>query len=60
MRDVAKVTASLRLESTNLMGYGWPELGDPVLSDCDIDGLAFVPPGEGRTPARSTDSIQQA
>jgi hypothetical protein len=46
------------LESTDLMGYGWPELGDPVLSDCDIDALAFVfawalegsaphPPGEG-------------
>jgi hypothetical protein len=30
------------LESTDLMGYGWPELGDPVLSDCDIDSLAFV------------------
>jgi hypothetical protein len=24
------------------MGYGWPELGDPVLSDCDVDALAFV------------------
>jgi len=46
------------LESTDLMGYGWPDLGNPVLSDCDIDGLAFVfawalegsepyPPGEG-------------
>ena len=22
------------------MGYGWPDLGDPVLSDCDIDALA--------------------
>jgi hypothetical protein len=30
------------LESTDLMGYGWPELGDPVLSDCDLDALAFV------------------
>ena len=30
------------LESTDLMGYGWPELGDPVLSDCDIDALRFV------------------
>jgi hypothetical protein len=30
------------LESTDLMGYGWPELGDPVLSDCDVDGLRFV------------------
>lgn len=30
------------LESTDLMGYGWPDLGDPVLSDCDIDGLRFV------------------
>ena len=46
------------LESTDLMGYGWPELGDPVLSDCDIDAIAFVfawalegsdphPPAEG-------------
>ena len=29
-------------ESTDLMGYGWPDLGDPVLSDCDIDALRFV------------------
>lgn len=29
-------------ESTDLMGYGWPDLGDPVLSKCDIEGLAFV------------------
>lgn len=46
------------LESTDLMGYGWPDLGDPVLSDCDLDALAFVfawalegadpyPPGPG-------------
>jgi len=46
------------LESTDLMGYGWPDLGDPVLSDCDIDALRFVfawafegtepaPPAEG-------------
>jgi hypothetical protein len=46
------------LESTDLMGYGWPELGNPVLSDCDIDALTFVfawvfdggephPPAEG-------------
>ena len=46
------------LESTDLMGYGWPDLGDPVLSDCDIDALAFIfawaidgtepaPPAEG-------------
>jgi hypothetical protein len=46
------------LESTDLMGYGWPSLGDPVLSQCDVDALAFVfawaleggapaPPGEG-------------
>jgi hypothetical protein len=46
------------LESTDLMGYGWPDLGDPVLSQCDIDALAFVfgwaingtepaPPAEG-------------
>jgi hypothetical protein len=30
------------LESTDLMGYGWPDLGDPVLSQCDVDALAFV------------------
>ena len=29
-------------ESTDLMGYGWPDLGDPVLSDCDIDALAVI------------------
>jgi predicted Zn-dependent protease len=45
-------------ESTDLMGYGWPQFGDPVLSQCDIDALAFVfawalegdaphPPGNG-------------
>ncbi|HKY54262.1 MAG TPA: hypothetical protein VJM08_08160 [Anaerolineales bacterium] len=45
-------------ESYDLMGYGWPDLGDPVLSDCDIDALRFVfawvfegsephPPAEG-------------
>ena len=46
------------LESTDLMGYGWPELVDPVLSQCDVNALAFVfawvfgggdphPPAEG-------------
>ena len=30
------------LESTDLMGYGWPGLGDPVLSQCDVNALAFV------------------
>ncbi|HMD82939.1 MAG TPA: hypothetical protein VKE92_16590 [Anaerolineales bacterium] len=29
-------------ESYDLMGYGWPDLGDPVLSDCDVDALQFV------------------
>jgi hypothetical protein len=29
-------------ESYDLMGYGWPDLGDPVLSECDIEGIAFV------------------
>jgi hypothetical protein len=24
------------------MGYGWPELGEPVLSQCDVNALAFV------------------
>jgi hypothetical protein len=46
------------LESTDLMGYGWPDLGDPVLSQCDVEALAFIfawainetepaPPAEG-------------
>ena len=46
------------LTTSDLMGYGWPDLGEPVLSDCDIDALAFVfawalegsdpyPPAEG-------------
>jgi predicted Zn-dependent protease len=30
------------IESTDLMGYGWPEFGDAVLSDCDIDALRVV------------------
>ena len=30
------------LESTDLMGYGWPDFGDPVLSQCDVDALAYV------------------
>ncbi len=30
------------LESTDIMGYGWPDLGNPVLSDCDVDALRFV------------------
>ena len=29
-------------DSTDLMGYGWPDLGEPVLSDCDVDALAVV------------------
>jgi hypothetical protein len=29
-------------ESTDLMGYGWPDNGDPVVSDCDLDALAVV------------------
>ena len=30
-------------ESTDLMGYGWIIAGsEPVLSDCDLDALAFV------------------
>jgi hypothetical protein len=50
-------------ESIDLMGYGWVDLafigqGEPILSDCDLDALAFVfawalegsepyPPAEG-------------
>ncbi|RFU21435.1 hypothetical protein D0Z06_11750 [Geodermatophilus marinus] len=44
--------------TTDLMGYGWPSRGAPVLSDCDVDALAHVfawaleggepvPPGPG-------------
>jgi hypothetical protein len=47
------------LESTDLMGYGWAYEGTrPVLSDCDVDALAYIwawalegtepaPPGPG-------------
>lgn len=45
-------------ESTDLMGYGWIGVGNAVLSQCDIDALAYVfawalegsdpyPPGPG-------------
>ena len=30
------------LESIDLMGYGWPQLGDPILSQCDVDAIRFV------------------
>jgi hypothetical protein len=30
------------LESIDLMGYGWPDLGDPILSQCDVEALAFI------------------
>jgi hypothetical protein len=30
------------LTSTDLMGYGWPGLGEPILSNCDIEGIAHV------------------
>ena len=30
------------LESTDLMGYGWFWNSDPVLSDCDVDAIAFI------------------
>jgi hypothetical protein len=45
------------LESTDLMGYGWPDLGDPVQSDCDIDALAYVFARaiEGTEPTRPGD-----
>jgi hypothetical protein len=35
------------------MGYGWPDLGDPVLSQCDIDALAYILSGalHGTAPA---------
>ena len=47
------------------MGYGWPDLGDPVLSDCDVDALAFVFAWalEGRLlrrPARARTTARRA
>ena len=30
------------LTSTDLMGYGWPDLGEPILSNCDIEGIRTV------------------
>jgi Matrixin len=30
------------LTSTDLMGYGWPDLGDPILSNFDIEGIQAV------------------
>ena len=30
------------LTSTDLMGYGWPDYGDPVLSQCDLDAIRYV------------------
>lgn len=30
------------IESIDLMGYGWAGTGDPVLSQCDIEAIAFV------------------
>ncbi|HEX5018321.1 MAG TPA: matrixin family metalloprotease [Actinomycetes bacterium] len=29
-------------ESTDLMGYGWSEEIDPVMSDCDLDAVKYV------------------
>lgn len=29
-------------QSTDLMGYGWPDLGEPILSQCDVEALAFI------------------
>lgn len=56
-------------ESTDLMGYGWPDLGDPVLSQCDVEALAYVfawalegtepqPPGPGPFVC-SSDAVDQ-
>lgn len=28
--------------STDLMGYGWTDHGEPILSDCDIEGIRTV------------------
>lgn len=44
-------------ESWDLMGYGWPDLGDPILSQCDVDALAFVFAWvfEGSTPHPPAD-----
>jgi hypothetical protein len=39
------------LESTDLMGYGWPDLGDPVLSDCDRTRSRSCSPGPWKAPS---------
>jgi hypothetical protein len=48
------------LETTDLMGYGWPSGGTPVLSDCDLLGLqesfAWAIAGEDPHPA-TTDFV---
>jgi hypothetical protein len=47
-------------ENTDLMGYGWPDLGDPVLSECDLRTLkaVFAWAIERREPAPPTvDSV---
>ena len=51
------VTPRTSKRAPDLMGYGWPDLGDPVLSQCDIDGIAFVFAWaiEGSTPHRPAD-----
>jgi hypothetical protein len=48
------------LETTDLMGYGWPSRGAPVLSACDLLGLresfAWAIAGEDPHPA-TTDFV---
>ena len=50
------------LESTDLMGYGWPEFGDPVLSQCDIERSPSSSPGpwKASSPTRPPRDLTSA
>jgi hypothetical protein len=53
------------LESTDLMGYGWPEFGDPVLSQATSRRWPSSSPGPWKAssrirPARAPTSVEPA
>jgi hypothetical protein len=39
---VKRGSSAATTESVLLLGYGWPDLGDPILSNCDIEGIQTV------------------
>jgi hypothetical protein len=39
---VKRGSSAATTESVLLLGYGWPDLGDPILSNCDIEGILTV------------------